>query len=85
VVAAATLDGTRLVAYVPPGHPGPITIDMTAMSEPTQARWFDQTTVAYVDAGVGLLPPGTQQQIFTPPAESHVDGFGDWVLVLEKR
>ena len=56
VAAAATLDGTLLVAYVPPAHTGSVTIDITAMSGPTRARWFDPTTTAYVDAGVGPLP-----------------------------
>jgi hypothetical protein len=82
VAAAATHDGTLLVAYVPPAHSGPITIDMTAMSGPTQARWFNPTTAAYADAGVGLQPLGTMA--FAPPGDNGT-GFTDWVLLLEKQ
>ena len=85
VAAAATPEGTLLVAYVPPDHSGPITVDMTVMSGPTRARWFDPTTAAYVDAVAGLLPPGTPVQKFTPPPGVHGDSFSDWVLLLEKQ
>ena len=85
VAAAATPDGTLLVAYVPPAYLGPtITIDMTAMNGPTRARWFDPTTAAYTDAGVFLPPLGTQV-LFTLPPVSHGDKFTDWVLLLEKQ
>jgi len=55
------------------------------MTGPTRARWFDPTTATFVDAGVGLLPPGTSNQVFTPPLASHGDSFTDWVLLLEKQ
>jgi hypothetical protein len=82
VAAAATLDGTLLVAYVPPDHSGPITVDMTAMSGPTRARWFNPTTAAFIDAGIDLLPLGTMP--FAPPGDNGT-GFTDWVLLLEKQ
>ena len=82
VAAAASSDGTLLVAYVPPNHSGPITIDMTAMSSPSRARWFNPTTAAYTDAGIGLSPHGTMA--FTPPGDNGT-GFSDWVLLLEKQ
>jgi len=84
VAAAATPDGTLLVAYVPPAHSGPITIDMTAMSGPTRARWFNPTTAAYTEAGV--LPSGTLTQDFTPPPGGcRGSAVDDWVLLLEKQ
>jgi len=82
VAAAASPDGTLLVAYVPPNHLGPITIDMTVMSGPTRARWFNPTTAAYTGAGIGLSPHGTMA--FAPPGDNGT-GFSDWVLLLEKQ
>jgi len=69
VAAAATPDGTLLVAYVPPAHLGPIIIDMTGMTGPTRARWFDPTTATFVDAGVGLLPPARPTKSSPPACE----------------
>ena len=82
VAAAASPDGTLLVAYVPPDHVGPIEIDMTAMSGPTRARWFNPTTAAYTDAGLGL--PALGKKVFAPPGNNGT-GFSDWVLLLEKQ
>jgi hypothetical protein len=45
VAAAATREGTLLVAYVPPSHKGSITVDMTAMGASTKASWFDPNVV----------------------------------------
>ena len=80
VAAAATFGGTLLVAYIPPAHSGPITVDMTAMSGPAQARWFDPTSAAYIDIGTGL--PNTGTRVFTPPGNNST-GYGDWVLIIE--
>jgi hypothetical protein len=80
VAAAATPDGTLLIAYVPPGHSGTITIDMTAMSSPARARWFNPTTAASTSIGAGIANTGTT--VFTPPGDNGT-GFSDWVLVLE--
>ena len=82
VAAAATPDGTLLVAYVPPAHSGSITIDMTAMSGPMRARWFDETSGAYSDAGTGLANIGLRS--FGPPGTNSA-GENDWVLILEKQ
>ena len=78
VAAAATPDGTLLVAYVPPAHSGSITVDMAAMSGPTRARWFDPTSAAYTTIGTGLTNTGTRS--FTPPGNNSA-GAKDWVLV----
>ena len=64
VAAAATFDGTLLVAYIPPAHRGAITVDMTAMGGPSRARWFDPTSAAYTEIGTGL--PNTGTRAFTP-------------------
>jgi len=80
VAAAATPDGTLLVAYVPPAQSGSITVDMTALRGPVRARWFDPTSAGYVDAGTGLANAG--ERVFTPPGINSA-GESDWVLVLD--
>ena len=81
VAAAATREGTLLVAYVPPSHKGSITVDMTAMGGSTKASWFDPTNGTFSKiSGSPFANKGTHQ--FTPPGKNHV-GEGDWVLMLE--
>ena len=81
VAAAATPDGTLLVAYVPPDHSGPITIDMAAMSAPARARWFNPVNAEYrLIATFDNTGPAS----FTPPGNNGT-GFTDWVLLLEKQ
>ena len=80
VAASATPDGALVVAYVPPAHSGSITIDMTTLSAPARARWFNPTTAAYTDIGTNLPNTGTHD--FTPPGDNGT-GFTDWTLVLD--
>jgi len=80
VAAAATPSGTLLVAYVPPGHSGTITIDMTAMAGMSRARWFNPTTAAYTMIG---SYPNTGPQVFTSPGNNG-SGSSDWVLVVDQ-
>ncbi|HWG96360.1 MAG TPA: putative collagen-binding domain-containing protein, partial [Nitrospira sp.] len=82
VAAAASPDGTLLVAYVPPDHTGPITIDMTVMSGQTQARWFNPATAEYTLIGTSLA--NTSTHAFVPPGNNGT-GFNDWVLLLERQ
>jgi hypothetical protein len=81
VAAAAAPDGTLVVAYVPPAHSGPITVDMGAMSGPAHARWFDPTSGAYTDIGTGL--PNTGSHSFVIPGNNRA-AAADWVLVLDR-
>ena len=81
VAAAATPDGTLLVAYIPPAHNGAITIDMAALSGLARARWFDPTSAIYTDIGTGFTNTGTRS--FTPTGNNSV-GQKDWVLVLDR-
>ena len=80
VAAAAAPDGTLMVAYIPPDHSGPITVDMRAMGGPSQARWFDPTSAAYNSIGIDL--PNTGTRVFTPPGNNST-GESDWVLRIE--
>lgn len=80
VAAAATPDGSLLVAYVPPAHNGSITVQMTAMGDSAQARWFDPTSGIYTTISGSPFPnTGTHQ--FTPPG-TNSSGKKDWVLIL---
>ena len=79
VAAAADPAGTLLVAYVPPDHTGNITVDMTTMSGPAQARWYNPTTAGYTLISASIANAGTHT--FTPPADNG-SGYDDWLLVL---
>ncbi len=80
VAAAADPAGTLLVAYVPPDHTGSITVDMTAMSGPAQARWYNPATSAYTLISSSIANAGTHT--FAPPGDNG-SGFDDWVLRLD--
>jgi hypothetical protein len=83
VTSAVTSDGTWLLAYVPGTNngsaPSTLTIDMTAMSRPARARWWNPATGVFTSIGTAL--PNTGTRSFTTPA-SNGDG-NDWLLVLD--
>jgi hypothetical protein len=77
--AARTPDGTLIMVYMPTIRP--ITVDMSKLSGPTVAHWYDPTTGENIPVnGSPFANIATRQ--FTPPGNNH-DGEGDWVLVLE--
>ena len=79
--AARTGDGSLALAYLPTRRT--VSVDMTRLSGPATARWFDPSNGAYTAiAGSPLANTGSRR--FTPPGNNH-DGDGDWVLVLEAR
>ena len=80
--AAANTSGTWLLAYAPPNGVGPTTfgIDMTALSAPARARWYNPTSGAYTAIGTGLANTGTRS--FTTPGDNG-GGANDWVLVID--
>jgi hypothetical protein len=80
VSAAAAPNGALVVAYVPPGHTGSITVDMAALGGLARARWFDPTSAGYTLIGTGLANTGSRS--FTPPGNNSA-GDTDWVLVLD--
>jgi len=79
VVAAVTKDRKYLLAYRPDTHRGAFTIDMTVMSGPATARWWDPTSGVFADAGMRLPNTGTRD--FTPPS-ANAAKKQDWVLLL---
>jgi hypothetical protein len=75
--AAATPDGSLVVAYMP--TPRTITVDVSKLSGPATARWYDPAGGTYTLIGSSLPNTGSLQ--FTPPG-NNADGNGDWVLVI---
>ena len=84
VAAAATDDGSLLLAYVPPTASSPaLTINMDALAAAATARWFDPTTGAYIEVSGGLLH-NSGSKTFTIPGMNSA-GASDWVLVIATR
>lgn len=80
VAAACDPAGALLVAYVGPGHTGPVTVDMSKMRGAVTAQWFDPTSGGYSEIGGTFINGGLRE--FTPPA-ANAAGQADWVLVLK--
>jgi chitodextrinase len=79
LTAASTPDGALVIAYMPTIRT--ITVNMSKLSGPAAAQWYDPTNAAYtVVPGSPFANTGTHQ--FTPPGNNSA-GNGDWVLVLE--
>jgi hypothetical protein len=77
--AARTADGTLAIVYLPTIRT--ITVDMSKLSAPMTAQWFDPSTGAYIKvAGSPFTTSGTQN--FVPPGKNG-DGEGDWILLFE--
>jgi hypothetical protein len=79
VTAARTPDGTLAMAYVPSDRS--VTVDLTRMSGPVMARWYDPTRGSFTAIGDGPLANEAGVSLHTPGANG--DAEGDWVLVLE--
>jgi hypothetical protein len=80
IVAAASADGRHMVAYVPDSHSGDFSVDMTAMSGTTNARWYDVSSGSYTKAASDL--PNTGTRSFDVP-DKNASGSKDWLLVLD--
>lgn len=75
--AASTPDGKLVAAYMPTSRT--FTINMSKLSGPVTAQWYDPTNGAYHRIGSGLSNSGTRQ--FSPPGTNNA-GDADWLLVL---
>lgn len=81
LTVARTPDGSLIIAYIPTIRT--ITVDMTKLSAPVMAYWFDPTNELYLAiAGSPFTNIGTKQ--FTPPGNNN-GGDGDWILILENQ
>jgi hypothetical protein len=79
--AAQTADGTLLIAYMPTLRT--LTVDMSQLSGPTAAQWYDPANGTY--HAISSSPfPNSGSRNFTPPGNNS-GGDGDWVLVLETQ
>ena len=80
VSAAATRDGSLLVAYIPPAHKGGVKVDLSVLSRPGFVYWFDPTDGRYIPLEASPVS-NTGIREFTPPGKNH-SGESDWVLLL---
>jgi hypothetical protein len=78
-VLARTSRGDLAIAFLPDGDE--VTIDISALSGPVMARWFDPTNGKYRAVG-GSPFPNKGDHHFVPPGRNAA-GAEDWVLVLE--
>jgi hypothetical protein len=79
VTAARTPDGSLVIAYLPTRRT--ITVDMSQLSGPVRARWYDPTSGTYsLVAGSPFANLGSR--LFTSPGNNST-GDEDWVLILE--
>jgi hypothetical protein len=78
VTAARTHDGKLVVAYLPSGQT--VTIDLTKLAGPVDARWYDPARGTFIAASSSRLANAGNEP-FTPPG-ANGDGGDDWVLVL---
>jgi hypothetical protein len=81
VTAARTSDGTLGMAYTPSART--LTVDMSRMSGPVTARWWDPAGGRFVDIAPSSLPNTGFRNFTTPGSNSDGPGNEDWVLVLE--
>jgi hypothetical protein len=77
--AAQTADGVLALVYLPTNRT--VTVDLTQLSGPVTAQWYDPSSGVYA-AIPGSPFANTGSQGFTPPG-NNADGNGDWVLLLE--
>jgi hypothetical protein len=77
--AAATVDGSLVIAYLPSVRT--VTIDMSKLAGPALVSWYDPTNGTYVP--VNGSPFSNRGEMRFTPAGNNSAGDGDWVLLLE--
>lgn len=83
ISAAAARDGSFLVAYLPPAHRGKIKVDLSVLSKPCFAYWFDLKDGRYIPVNASPIS-NTSIREFNPPGKNH-PGENDWVLVIKTK
>ena len=81
VTAASTTDGVLAVVYMP--TTGTIMVDLSQLSNPVTAQWYDPSSGLYTPVP-GSPFTNASLQAFTPTG-ANADGDGDWVLVLQQQ
>jgi Protein of unknown function (DUF4038)/Putative collagen-binding domain of a collagenase len=79
VTTARTPDGKLAMAYVPSART--LTVDMSKLSGPAIARWYDPTAGTFTDISASPLVNAGAHNFTTPGANA--GGDADWVIVLE--
>ncbi len=79
VTAGRAPDGSLVMAYMPTFRA--ITVDMTQLSGPATARWYDPSCGKYLPIQDSPFANSGRHE-FVPPRRNS-DGDDDWVLVLE--
>ena len=79
VTAARTSDGTLAIAYVPSNRT--ITVDLSTLSGPVTARWYDPTAGTFTS--ISDAPFANVGSISVATPGTNAAGDDDWVLVLE--
>lgn len=80
VAAAATPSGSLLVAYIPPGHNGTITMDISGMAHEVEVSWLDPGSGSYTKFNPSSFINTGSITVGIPGINSR--GAKDWVLVL---
>jgi len=83
VAAAAAHDGSLLIAYIPPGHAGRLQIDLSVLSKPGFASWFDPTNGKYTVLKKSPISNSGLSEFDVPGKNSA--GESDWVLVITTK
>ena len=83
VAAAASREGSLLVAYIPPAHKGEITVDLSVLSKPSFAYWFDPSDGRYLPAEESKINNNGKRKFVTPGKNQ--SGEMDWVLLLTTK
>jgi len=83
VTAARTADGKLVMAYVPSAGTTPrtITVNMSRLSGPANARWYNPTDGTYREIDGSPFANSGSRDVTTPGDNG--TGTSDWVLVLE--
>ena len=84
ITSALTTGDDWLLAYVPVTGKGNRTfsVDMSTLSGPVRARWFDPATGTYLAISDGHDEDDHGHRTFTTPGR-RADGTDDWLLVLD--
>jgi Protein of unknown function (DUF4038)/Putative collagen-binding domain of a collagenase len=78
--AAATADGSLVIAYIPSIRP--LVMDMSKLRGPVRARWYDPTNGSYHEVAGSPFAAADARE-FDPPG-INAEGDGDWILLLER-
>ena len=87
VTVARSADGDLVVAYVPPTgtEARTITVDLSRLSGPARARWYNPTDGSYVSIEKSPLANSGSRDFVTPAttARARTTGYSCWMLARQ--